>query len=689
MGDREAKLRRLNSFRRKLPHASASALSAILTTAADEGLPDLHSRSACRAARDLDSIEITPYGPINGSLDVVDSDGTPRSIPIANPLAFLWIALSTSAPFRAFFQSRMDAHPPSPERPWGIVIYSDEVTPGDAKQPNPKRKFQALYWTLLELGVNALSREAAWFPIMTEYSQYINKLAASLSQAFSEAIKSFFPPEGFNLAVSGITLPLDGDNRRLFAILRIMLQDGGAFKQTFHHRGDAASKLCLLCKNLFTASSEIVDNDGSMLLRCNVIKRDELVPATDADLRNTYRYVEGQAHVLGAEAFKALQQALGVTHHPRSIMLDRYLDAYLLVTQIYLHDWMHALLVDGVFNDVLLLLLNHVQYDGAPNVWELLEGYVARWHWPALCGSTAGLAEVFSPARKKSHKDSGHIKCPASGLLSLYPVIAVFVCTILLPAGQCVAACNAFLALCDVLDVITAVNRTNVPPARLLAAVEGFLARFVAVWGDEHLGPKYHWLLHFPAALARYGCLLSCFVLERKHRVAKRYGTDSTLTSRQASSTLIREVTSHQLAMMQDPWLWSFDVGLIRPRTASPTIRRALDDLIGLEVDTVVRTAVESRFSPVATCNRGDMVLIRTGRSFQAAHIMFHADIDGVAVSLVNTYSLVRADPHTGIAEWDPLPDPELVEASDILDTVVYTRLGGGRVRTIVPAEFR
>ena len=44
-----------------------------------------------------------------------------------------------------------------------------------------KRKFHGIYWSFLECGLNALSREEAWFCMATEYSILVNLLSAGLS----------------------------------------------------------------------------------------------------------------------------------------------------------------------------------------------------------------------------------------------------------------------------------------------------------------------------------------------------------------------------------------------------------------------------------------------------------------------------------------------------------------------------
>ena len=44
MDGRAQKLRRLKEFRRSLPHISANALSSVLATIDEQGVPDRHSR---------------------------------------------------------------------------------------------------------------------------------------------------------------------------------------------------------------------------------------------------------------------------------------------------------------------------------------------------------------------------------------------------------------------------------------------------------------------------------------------------------------------------------------------------------------------------------------------------------------------------------------------------------------------
>ena len=56
----------------------------------------------------------------------------------------------------------------------------------------------------------------------------------------------------------------------------------------------------------------------------------------------------------------------------------------------------------------------------------------------------------------------------------------------------CTDACNAFLALADVVDFIISAPRAHVEPSSLDNLVERFLELFVHAFGFEWMTPKFH-----------------------------------------------------------------------------------------------------------------------------------------------------------------------------------------------------
>ena len=146
-------------------------------------------------------------------------------VPLANPFAMLAKCANTLGDhdFSAFFLSRLKEKPPSPEQPWSLILYSDEVTPGNVLAVRNDRKFHGIYFSFIELGVNALSREESWFVLVVEFSNTVNELSAGISQVFSKCIRYFFQADGFNLATAGMMLDFPGESVRFWAKLTNVL----------------------------------------------------------------------------------------------------------------------------------------------------------------------------------------------------------------------------------------------------------------------------------------------------------------------------------------------------------------------------------------------------------------------------------------------------------------------------------
>ena len=247
---KQCKQIKLNERRRSWPHVSAAALGAILKSCREEGVPEGNlDRNELRAARDLQNTEATPYGPISSSMEVVDNTGNPLSIPIANPFALLWKSVTVAAPWAAFLEDRLRSTPPTAENLWSLILHTDGVTPGDPLTPMNKRKFQACYWSFLELGAHAVSREESWFTVMAELETVVAKVSAGLSQLLACIILLFFDTEGFNMNTVGVLLPFASGAIRLFCTMKVVLQDGGAHTHVWHSSGHGVTMMCLLCSN--------------------------------------------------------------------------------------------------------------------------------------------------------------------------------------------------------------------------------------------------------------------------------------------------------------------------------------------------------------------------------------------------------------------------------------------------------
>ena len=157
--ERPQKLARLGKLRQKLPFISQQALSTLLHAAESEDLPAASSRNDIRAARDVATQQLTPYGPLHQKMRVASTNSQPLDLEIQHPAAMLHYICSHSKCFSDLISRTFEKNPSSPSSPWRLVLYTDEILPGNQLAYKTARKLWGVYWSILELGIAALSDE--------------------------------------------------------------------------------------------------------------------------------------------------------------------------------------------------------------------------------------------------------------------------------------------------------------------------------------------------------------------------------------------------------------------------------------------------------------------------------------------------------------------------------------------------
>ena len=64
-------------------------------------------------------------------------------------------------------QKRLQLKHPTEDDPWSLILYTDEVTPGNALATQTSRKVYAIYYSFKEMGAAALACEDVWFCLAT------------------------------------------------------------------------------------------------------------------------------------------------------------------------------------------------------------------------------------------------------------------------------------------------------------------------------------------------------------------------------------------------------------------------------------------------------------------------------------------------------------------------------------------
>ena len=195
-----------------------------------------------------------------------------------------------------------------------------------------------------------------------------------------------------------------------------------------------------------------------------------------------------------------------------------------------------------------------------------------------------------------------------------------------------------------VLELLHTCARGHVTAALLKAAIEAHLQAFKRLYGSEPMTTKSHATLHFPAFLNKFGVLPNCFTLERKHKLAKRFGNEMANTSVNWDASVMREVTNHHLGVFEGmpSSFYGDGVRLLEPHPISRRMFQPLQsEFRGLEAE--MRQASRSlRINQWETATVGDVVMVQQGNA-----IMFGEAVCFVAVTIDGAVSVLA-----GLSRW-------------------------------------
>lgn len=140
----DSKHRKLNDFRKGLPHCSQAALSAILGRVRQYGLPDQSSEKNFREASNKLLGAMDWHGPSWQTSEAFTNTGKTISVIHINIQSLLAGLFNAGGCFQAFLEKVHSHTPSSAGQPWRAVFYSDEVHPGH-QLSSSSRKVWTIY----------------------------------------------------------------------------------------------------------------------------------------------------------------------------------------------------------------------------------------------------------------------------------------------------------------------------------------------------------------------------------------------------------------------------------------------------------------------------------------------------------------------------------------------------------------
>ena len=687
--DRETKLRKLEQFRRRLPYASESALAATIADIRSHGLPELHHRRDLYDAKMQEIRSPTPYGSLILELDLVGEKGAAVKTQNINPLAMLYRSFYGGGLLKDLIMREHAVRPSSVDQPWKLALYIDEIVPGNPLATENLRKCWVIYISFLELGGLALQREQAWLCAGVQRTSLVNKLEGGVSQMVAAVVKLFFTTLGFDSRAGLRLKSASGDVVMLHLDMGCFLMDGGAHKYLWNVKGDSGMRFCTLCLNIVAKTSRIardgLTDDTSLVIDDTAF--DDLVFATDRDVKDTQQRLKDEKQRLTKARFALLEKATGFNFNKHCILQDDELVDIVKPIAQYLHDPMHCLCVSGVFNTCLYLLLLALTAV-LPDIYDKISEYADSWISPGWLRGVS-VAKLFSGKRAANHKASESFKCTASEALTVYQVIAVFLSRVVKPAGVCTHECNAFLALAELMDMVLVTSLGKITPLSLHQSVQTFLGHCKLAGWQEMMHPKFHWLVHLPTHLAKFGFLPTCWVHERKHKLVKRY-MGSVFNTAAYEASVLTEVACHELSELAAMGGLADKTTLVNPKPADAKLLRFLQNFYSMQVDPkTCFTSVVVNLLPVGKCYINDFIVLKKHtHEIEAAKVKLHVMIGEVCYSIVSLMKLSSVNKAVGSSEWLDVESDVMIKSCDIDCSCMYSQ-NGKSFTAILPLKCR
>ena len=410
---------KLADVRYQLPYMSQSALSELCKWSRDHnGLPELYSRSTIQRARD-EYIDInTPYGKLVQECELPYKDGGFMKLEMLNPLAAIYHTLSSSSSIGQVYAKLLETQP----QPWHLIVYNDEITPGNQLAHKHSRKTQAIYFSFLELGP-LLAGEQMWWTATLAASKEVSELRGGMSAVIGTFIRQFWTDK-FDITTGGLSIPLAAGKRIQFmAEYGVSLSDELALHMQFMSKGSSGLKCCIFCSNCYdakTTRSSVRSSPWARVHTCPDIK--QFVPNTSQTITAIVTALRAAASRSKKE-LEELQTTYGFTYDADTILFDDFLRAKICPSIHALYDWMHVLFVTGVFNHTFGKTMSALRKTRV--TYEAVHDFLQRWTWPhALAGATG--VETCALDRKKINLEGELHKCTASEGLSLIQVLGHF-----------------------------------------------------------------------------------------------------------------------------------------------------------------------------------------------------------------------------------------------------------------------
>ena len=416
-------------------------------------------------------------------------------------------------------------NPCTRDHPYSLLIYGDELVPGNVLHLEQRRKLFGAQAAIKDLGSTSIKANSSWIPLFCIRHIIASDIPGGMSYIFRQYLRHLLLKE--KIRDVGIVIPLNTGSAthvNLFFKVSNLILDGDALRMIWNWKGASSKLPCFCCLNVVGAIEDDDDlPDGCVTLECT--NKSRFIAATNTDWWARADTLKLQQHVLSKTRFAKLSTASGLTFNERGLLWDEELRPYVGPMDVTTMDSMHSFLVDGVGQAEIRCALLRLKELG--DSWDGIHRIMCA-DWKFCRMNIKGLRTLrssFSAKREARFKDTQMFSPDASELLVMFPIFGYYLDTIAGPrhGPNIVAAIDSFHACACCLALVKEGKSVadDAIATQLDDAIVTHKEKKAIAYPGEHARAKDHWTLHIGDQMKRDKVTLDCFAGERVNRAFK------------------------------------------------------------------------------------------------------------------------------------------------------------------------
>ncbi len=460
----------------------------------------------------------TPYGPVVQDMGLEMNDGKIFKWDFIHPFAFLWYLSLKCVEFGEMMTAALGS---TVHGVLSLLLYGDELVPGNVLRHDAGRKVFAFYYAFLEWPTWILHQSDAWFCFGALRTNILEDVKGGVSSVFAKIVRIMFVTGPANYT-TGVFYVSRGADILYRATLRGIIADEKGLKEAFDLKGASGTKPCPSCQNMFNFIHKGRGSANAYRLPLDNTSRKDWIPHTDESIHEAHNRLSNMVEE-GLERrkgkFEQLETDFGVNYNPDGLIGHPALKTVIKPVSHYIRDWQHTYCSNGVASAHLAGALHAITEDptliregiGLDTITE----YCSHFNVPASHGRVNKY--WFDP----DYLADDHVKHFASDVLHMIPCLLAFMVDLVQPYGVLLRHIAALDALNKVMSCLLHIGRVT---DEKLDELQGLVDRHLQLFAELYRNftkVKFHHAGHIPKDLWKLGVGLSCLPLERKHKLLK------------------------------------------------------------------------------------------------------------------------------------------------------------------------